>query len=121
MVRFIDLFEESKNYKKVIQLLNDKDFLIKYKEEGYCWKGLIDDPSLRPLKLLCTLAVVLDIKNYLKGNLKKKNVALTLTNTFPDFTVSPEYFGIVDKEIRGRSDESKAEDYYNSYHFIPHL
>lgn len=115
---FKDIFKEVNKYDKIIDLLIENKFIFKNNDGNFEWKGMIEDSRLKPLKLLCTLVVVLDIKNYLIGNLKNTEIASALTNTFSNHTVQNKYYGDVNKEIRERTANSKSFDYYNSYHFI---
>lgn len=89
-----DLFmNNGVDYDRMINLLVEHDFLTKNANGTLNWKGAKEDKSLSDKTLICTLAIVLDEKDYFEPNLTNTYISKALTNTFKNFNIIPKTYG----------------------------
>lgn len=114
-----DLFKIEQNYKIVIDKLENENFISINKDNSLNWMGCLKEPSIKPLRLLGVLGLVLQSKNYLEPNLDDKEIVAAMNKTFNGYGLSDQYYSNIKKDIIYRSPNSKGSDYYNCFHFIP--
>lgn len=89
-----DLFVDGElEYNKIINLLKEKKFITKNNDQTLNWKGAQEDSSLANKTLICTLAVLLNNKDYFKPNLTNIYIAKALTNSFKSIKITEKTFG----------------------------
>ena len=85
-----DLFKDfDVAYNHIIKPLIKHSVIINTDDNTFDWKGSTEDPSLKPLTLICILTVLLFRKDYIKTTLKNTVIASALAYTFNGFTISP--------------------------------
>lgn len=109
-----DLFKNNgSNYKKIIKLLEQNKFLSINEDGTLNWKGAIEDSSLADKTLICTLAIILNNKNYFEPNLKNTYISTALTNTFKNINISAKTFGETKANFSAKTHYSKPFYFIN--------
>lgn len=111
------LFRKEEYFKEVKNLLIENN-LIRIVDEKMEWLGALEEPSLKSLKLLCSLFVVLEKKNYLIQKPSNTLIAKLLSHHF-NMGISDKLYGNTKNAFAIISDFSKDKEYYDFYHFIP--
>ena len=119
-IKLIDLFNSTESYNSVLSDLISHQFIRK-NGENLEWTGSKLDTSVKPIKLLCILAVILGDKEYLKSSLKNNKITSAINNTFSNITISEQMYGQVKREFAELSAGSKINDYKSCFYFISPL
>lgn len=113
---FQDLFIDKTKYFEIEEKLFYEGFIIKDNNKT-TWIGNKSEHNLTPLKLLVVFGLMLNEKNLIKPNLKKKQIAEALSNNY-GLNVSAQYFGQVQKEFSNNHSHSKISSYSTVFYFI---
>ena len=106
-----DLFVVENCYNKIIDSLVEKKFITVNKDGSINFKGAEEDSTLTHKKLISTLLIVLDKKDYLEPNLKNTYITKAINNTFKNISITSKTFG----EIKNSFQE---DDHYSKPFFF---
>ncbi|KIX21578.1 hypothetical protein SY27_07720 [Flavobacterium sp. 316] len=116
-VNITQLFRKEEYFDEVKSLLIENK-LIRIIEGKIEWLGVLEDPTLKPLKSLCTLFVVLESNNYFKPQPSNALIAKLLTETF-NTKISDKVYGNTKKALANREFSVTENMYFDFFHFIP--
>ncbi len=111
------LFREEEYYEEVKNLLIENN-LIRIEDEKIEWLGAIEEPSLKSKKLLCTLFIILERKNYFTPQPSNAAIIKIIQGEF-GIKISENTYGKAKNSFSSISNKSKDIDYIDFYHFIP--